>query len=79
MTDILLVLVLALLIPTFALSVRLSIRLWQQETTVPHTEPAMDEEAKAEAEQGRMMDDGFNALMTYSVKLGRGRTSGGEP
>lgn len=79
MTDILLVLVLALLIPTFALSVRLSIRLWRQETTVPHTEPAMDEEAKAEAEQGRRMDDGFNALMTYSVKLGRGRTSGGEP
>ena len=28
---------------------------------------------------GRAMDEGFDALMRYEVKLGRGKTTGGEP
>lgn len=30
-------------------------------------------------ERGRAMDEGFDAIMRYSVSLGRGRTTGGEP
>lgn len=40
---------------------------------------AMDEAAEAEARRSRAMDEGFDNVMSYSVKLGRGRTTGGEP
>ena len=30
-------------------------------------------------DRGRAMDEGFDAIMRYSVNLGRGRTTGGEP
>ena len=40
---------------------------------------AMDEAADAEARRSRAMDEGFDNVMSYSVKLGRGRTTGGEP
>ena len=39
----------------------------------------MDEAAEAEARRSRAMDEGFDNVMSYSVKLGRGRTTGGEP
>lgn len=82
MTNLLLVLVLVLLVPVFAVSVAQGIRMWKKEAervSDARVQAAMDEAAAAEAEQGRRMDDGFNALMTYSVKLGRGRATGGEP
>ena len=40
---------------------------------------AMDEAAEAEARRSRAMDEGFDNVMSYSVRLGRGRTTGGEP
>ena len=40
---------------------------------------AMDEAAEAEERRSREMDEGFDNLMGYTVKLGRGRSTGGEP
>ena len=40
---------------------------------------AMDDAAEAEARRSRAMDEGFDNVMSYSVKLGHGRTTGGEP
>lgn len=40
---------------------------------------AMDDAAEAEARRSRDMDEGFDNVMSYSVKLGRGKTTGGEP
>ena len=40
---------------------------------------AMDDAAEAEARRSRAMDEGFDNVMSYSVKLGRGKTTGGEP
>ena len=40
---------------------------------------AMDDAAAAEARRSRAMDEGFDNVMSYSVKLGRGKTTGGEP
>ena len=39
---------------------------------------AMDEAAEAEARRSRAMDESFDNVMSYSVKLGRGKTTGGE-
>ena len=40
---------------------------------------AMVDAAEAEARRSRAMDEGFDNVMSYSVKLGRGKTTGGEP
>ena len=40
---------------------------------------AMDEAAEAEARRSREMDEGFDNVMGYTVKIGRGRSTGGEP
>ena len=40
---------------------------------------AMDEAAEDEALRSRAMDEGFDNLMGYTVNLGRGRSTGGEP
>ena len=40
---------------------------------------AMDEAAEAEARRSLEMDEGFDNVMGYTVKLGRGRSTGGEP
>ena len=39
---------------------------------------AMDEAVEDEARRSRAMDEGFDNVMSYSVKLGRGKTTGGE-
>ena len=39
---------------------------------------AMDDAAEAEARRSRAMDEGFDNVMSHSVKLGRGKTTGGE-
>ena len=39
---------------------------------------AMDDAAEDEARRSRAMDEGFDNVMSYSVKLGRGKTTGGE-
>lgn len=71
MTDILLLMVLVLLAPVSVLSVR----LLRHEKTAAE----VDKAARESAEAGRRMDEGFDNLMTYSVNLGHGRMSGGEP
>ena len=40
---------------------------------------AMDDAAELEARRSREMDEGFDNLMGYTVNLGRGRSTGGEP
>ena len=40
---------------------------------------AMDEAAEDEARRSRAMDEGFDNVMGYTVNLGRGRSTGGEP
>ena len=40
---------------------------------------AMDDAAEAEARRSREMDEGFDNVMGYTVNLGRGRSTGGEP
>ena len=40
---------------------------------------AMDEAAEAEARRSREMDEGFDNVMGYTVYLGRGSSTGGEP
>ena len=40
---------------------------------------AMDEAAEAEARRSREMDESFDNVMGYTVNLGRGRSTGGEP
>lgn len=45
-----------------------------------HAEPtARDEGLEEEARRSRQMDEGFDNLMTYAVKIGHGRVTGGEP
>ena len=44
-----------------------------------HVQEAMDEAAEAEVRRSRDMDEGFDNLMGYTVNLGRGRSTGGEP
>ena len=39
---------------------------------------AMDEAAEDEARRSRAMAEGFDNVMSYSAKLGRGKTTGGE-
>ena len=39
---------------------------------------AMDDAAEDEVRRSRAMDEGFDNVMSYSVKLGRGKTTGGE-
>ena len=39
---------------------------------------AMDEAAEDEVRRSRAMDEGFDNVMSYSVKLGLGKTTGGE-
>ena len=39
---------------------------------------AMDDAAEDEVRRSRAMDEGFDNVMSYSVNLGRGKTTGGE-
>ena len=40
---------------------------------------AMDEAAEDDARRSRAMDEAFDNLMGYTVNLGRGRSTGGDP
>lgn len=39
---------------------------------------AMDERAEDELRRSRLMDEGFDNLMGFQVKLGHGKSTGGE-
>ena len=41
--------------------------------------PILTMRSMAEERRSREMDEGFDNLMGYTVKLGRGRSTGGEP
>ena len=54
-------------------------RVDREKEAEAHVQEAMDEAAEAEARRSRAMDEGFDNVMSYSVKLGHGKTTGGEP
>lgn len=54
-------------------------RIWrreQEQSNERRVQTALDEAAE---EESRRMDEGFENLMNYTVKLGRGVETGGEP
>ena len=53
-------------------------RLDQRVEAAVREERYRDEADEREARQSRAMEEGIENLMTFEVKLGRGRTSGGE-
>ena len=54
-------------------------RVDREKEAEAHVQDAMDEAAEAEARRSREMDEGFDNVMGYTVNLGRGRSTGGEP
>ena len=54
-------------------------RVDREKEAEAHVQEAMDEAAEADARRSRDMDEGFDNLMGYTVNLGRGRSTGGEP
>ena len=54
-------------------------RVDREKEAEAHVQDAMDEAAEAEARRSREMDEGFDNVMGYTVNLGRGRRTGGEP
>ena len=72
------VLLIALLGLNAALYIRVT-RPDRERKSEEKVQMVMDEAAEAEARRSRDMDEGFDNLMGYSVKLGHGRSTGGEP
>ena len=54
-------------------------RVDREKEAEAHVQDAIDEAAEAEARRSREMDEGFDNVMGYTVNLGRGRSTGGEP
>ncbi len=57
-------------------------RIWRREreqSNERRVQTALDEAAEEESRRSRRMDEGFENLMNYTVKLGRGVETGGEP
>ena len=54
-------------------------RLERERSNERQVQAAMDEAAEEESRRSRQMDEGFENLMTYAVKLGRGVETGGAP
>lgn len=70
----------AVLISSTAVTV-LCVRLTRQVRRADCTPPATEEtgEAAEEEQRNRDMAEGFENIMSYSVPLGHGRRTGGEP
>lgn len=82
MTELLLFVNIVVLLMLGAVNMTLYIRMTRSDRerkADDRVQDAMDEAAEAEARRSRAMDEGFDNVMSYSVKLGRGRTTGGEP
>lgn len=82
MTELLLFVNIVVLLMLGAVNMTLYIRMTRSDRerkADDRVQEAMDEAAEAEARRSRAMDEGFDNVMSYSVKLGRGRTTGGEP
>lgn len=82
MTDILLGILVGLLVPSAVLhtiQLRKVLRDEREKRTEDTVQAAMDEAAE-ETAGSRRMDEGFENLMNYTVKLGRGLETGvGDP
>lgn len=80
-TDILLAVLVGLMVPSAVLhmvQLRKVLRHAQEQRTEDAVQAAM-EEAAEEAAGSRRMDEGFENLMHYTVKLGHGIETGGRP
>lgn len=81
MANILLVLILVLLCLVALMNVSLYVRVARKEQAAKSEETAqaaMDERAEDELRRSRLMDEGFDNLMGFQVKLGHGKSTGGE-
>ena len=82
MVEFLIFLNIVILIMLGAVNMALYIRVTRadrEKKADERVQDAMDEAAEAEARRSREMDEGFDAVMGYTVNLGRGRSTGGEP
>ena len=82
MTEFLLCVNIVVLLMLCAVNMALYIRVTRSDREKKADEKvqdAMDEAAEAEARRSREMDEGFDNVMGYTVNLGRGRSTGGEP
>ena len=81
MTNILLGIVIVLLVLVSVLDMAQYVRLVKREqarAAEERVQAAMDAAAAEEARKSHSIDQGFENIMAYEVKLGRGVTSGGE-
>lgn len=82
MTELLLCVNIVVLLMLGAANMTLYIRVTRsdrEKRADDKVQEAMDEASEAEARRSRDMDEGFENVMCYSVKLGHGKTTGGEP
>ena len=82
MTELLLCVNIVVLLMLGAVNMALYIRMTREDREKKADEKvqdAMDEAAEAEARRSREMYEGFDNVMGYTVNLGRGRSTGGEP
>ena len=82
MTELLLCVNIVVLLMLGAVNMTLYIRMTRsdrEKKADDKVQEAMDDAAEDEARRSRAMDEGFDNVMSYSVKLGRGKTTGGEP
>ena len=82
MTELLLCVNIVVLLMLGAVNMALYIRMTRadrEKKADEKVQDAMDEAAEAEVRRSREMDEGFDNVMGYTVNLGRGRSTGGEP
>ena len=81
MTELLLCVNIVVLLMLGAVNMTIYIRMTRSDRerkADDKVQEAMDEAAEDEVRRSRAMDEGFDNVMSYSVKLGRGKTTGGE-
>ena len=82
MVEFLLFVLIAMVMVTSLLNLAVYSRILRKEQerkAEDAVQEAMDEAAEEEARRSRSMNEGFENLMQYEVRLGRGKTTGGEP
>ena len=82
MTEFLLGLTTGLIVMLAVLNMAIYLRVTRSERAQKaddRIQEALDEAAEADERRSREMDEGFDAVMGYTVNLGRGRSTGGEP
>ena len=82
MTEFLLGLTIGLIVMLAVLNMAIYLRVTRgdrKQKAEERIQEAMDEASEAEARRSREMDEGFDNVMGYTVNLGRGRSTGGEP